>query len=127
MLLDDWGYGVTEARDGQEAWELLEQAAVSVDAVLLDVNMPRLGGEALLARLRRDYPSVQVIMMSSEADEVRRNALNLGASSFLVKPFRPAELRNHIDHALGVPLALPPAAIPSCARPPEQIRRMSSL
>jgi type IV pili sensor histidine kinase/response regulator len=138
MLLADWGFRVLEARDGQEAWELLQRASASfdagelareqnvIDAVLLDVNMPRLRGDALLVQLRRAYPGLPVIMMSSEADDVRNRVLSLGASSFLVKPFRPAELESHLTHALETPLALPQAAMLGFARAPEQLHRSSS-
>ena len=97
-LLTTWGYKTVEARDGQEALEKLDHA--SVDAVLLDVNMPRLRGDVLLAQLRKKRPELPVIIMSSEGGSVRENVLGLGASSFLVKPFRPAQLKDHITHAL---------------------------
>ncbi|MFT3924063.1 MAG: response regulator [Myxococcales bacterium] len=97
-LLADWGYDPMEAQDGLDALEKLEETPV--DAVLLDVNMPRLRGDALLARLREERPQLPVIIMSSEADSVRENVLGLGASSFLVKPFRPSQLKDHIKHAL---------------------------
>lgn len=97
-LLASWGYLVTEACDGHEALEMLRQ--YPVDVVLLDMNMPRLRGDALLARLRRERPGLPVIIMSSEGDGVRKKVLGLGASSFLTKPFRPAQLKDHIRHAL---------------------------
>ncbi len=98
-LLANWGYCVAEACDGQEALEKLRQ--VPVDAVLMDMNMPRLRGDALLARLRRERPDLPVIIMSSEGDGARMKVLRLGASSFLSKPFRPAQLKDHIRHALA--------------------------
>jgi DNA-binding response OmpR family regulator len=97
-LLTSWGYHVAEAQDGQDALEKLRE--VPVDAVLLDMNMPRLRGDALLARLRRERPALPVIIMSSEGDGARRRVLGLGASSFLMKPFRPAQLKDHINNAL---------------------------
>ena len=56
-LLASWGYLVTEASDGQEALEMLRQ--YPVDVVLLDMNMPRLRGDACLlacAGNARDCP-----------------------------------------------------------------------
>jgi DNA-binding response OmpR family regulator len=97
-LLTSWGYQVDEAFDGQDALEKLRVG--QVDAVLLDMNMPRLRGDALLARLRSERPKLPVIIMSSEGEGARKRALNLGASSFLLKPFRPAQLKDHITHAL---------------------------
>lgn len=98
-LLSSWGYEVTEAHDGQDALEKLRLA--SVDAVLVDINMPRLRGDALLACLRREQPALPVVIMSSDFMETTRTrVLDLGASSFLAKPFRPIQLKEHISQAL---------------------------
>jgi len=97
-LLASWGYQAIEAIDGQDALEKLRE--YSVDAVLLDMNMPRLRGDALLTRLRRERPGLPVVIMSSEGEGLRKRVLGLGASSFLSKPFRPAQLKDHIRHAL---------------------------
>jgi CheY-like chemotaxis protein len=97
-LLANWGYAVTEAHDGQDALEKL--AEITVDAVLLDVNMPRLRGDLLLARLREERPCLPVVIMSSDGQEVQARVLHLGATSFLTKPFGAAQLRDHITRAL---------------------------
>jgi two-component system chemotaxis response regulator CheY len=97
-LLASWGYHVVEAQDGLDALEKLH--GLSVDAVLLDMNMPRLRGDILLARLRRERPELPVIIMSSDGDTAKKRVMGLGASSFLSKPFRPAQLKDHITHAL---------------------------
>lgn len=96
-LLAEWGYEVSEACDGQDALEKLTQ--LSVDAMLLDVDMPRLRGDALLERLTCERPNLPVVIMSSDGQEVQTRVLDLGARSFLVKPFRPAQLKAHITHA----------------------------
>jgi CheY-like chemotaxis protein len=97
-LLASWGYQVTEAHDGRDALSKVHEQ--SFDAVLLDMNMPHLRGDVLLARLRHERPELPVIIMSSEGENARRRVLGLGASSFLAKPFRPAQLKDHIAHAL---------------------------
>jgi CheY-like chemotaxis protein len=96
-LLTDWGYEVSEAQDGQEALEMVAQ--LRVDAVLLDINMPRLRGDAVLAKLRERRPELPVVMMSSDGLDVQARLLDLGARSFLAKPFVPEELRDHIARA----------------------------
>jgi CheY-like chemotaxis protein len=94
-----WGYQVTEARDGRDALAKLQET--SFDAALLDMNMPHLRGDVLLARLRHERPQLPVIIMSSDGDIARRRVLGLGASSFLAKPFRPAQLKDHIAQVLS--------------------------
>jgi CheY-like chemotaxis protein len=97
-LLQDWGYDVTEAQDGVDA--LAKLAEFAFDAVLLDLNMPRLRGDAVLAQLRHERPDLPVIMMSSDGHEVRSRVLHLGARSFLTKPFSPPQLRDHVASVL---------------------------
>ena len=81
------GYQVITAKDGQEALELL--AGSQPNLLLLDIEMPRLDGYELLARLRRQGPfkHLPVAMLTSRAADIhRRHALELGADAYLVKP-----------------------------------------
>ena len=99
-LLASWGYEVIEAADGLAALDKLREAPV--DAVLVDINMPRLGGDGLLAQLRPKYPQLPVVIMSSDLRQgIQERMLRLGANSFLRKPFRPVQLQEHIAQALA--------------------------
>lgn len=98
-LLVAWGYAVCEARDGEEALAL--EAQIHIDAVLLDVHMPRLPGDAVLAVLRKRRPDLPVVMMSSDIGALQARVRELGARSFLSKPFAPTQLRHHISRALA--------------------------
>jgi len=85
-ILETAGYGVRTARDGVEALELLEQEID--DAVISDVNMPRMDGIALVREMRRrealrDMPVVLVTSLGSEKD--RRAGLESGANAYIVK------------------------------------------
>jgi DNA-binding NarL/FixJ family response regulator len=79
------------ARDGREALALT--AKRSPDVVLLDLNMPVLGGLEACAQLRRDHPETAVLVLTvSEEEPDLYAALRVGASGYLVKDMPPSEL-----------------------------------
>jgi two-component system, OmpR family, response regulator MprA len=85
------GYDVELAGDGVEALERL--AANGVDAVLLDVMMPRLDGLETCRRLRRDGNALPVLMLTArDAVSDRVAGLDAGADDYVVKPFALEEL-----------------------------------
>jgi two-component system KDP operon response regulator KdpE len=85
------GYVVEEVRDGEQAVRLFRERPC--DLVLLDVNMPGVGGIEACRRIRAAVPSVGIIMITvrdSEDDIIQ--ALEAGADDYLTKPFRVREL-----------------------------------
>lgn len=93
------GYEVDDARTGEEGLEKLRD--FRPDLILLDMNMPGMGGLAACAALRRDSSATAIIMLTvrnSEADKVR--ALDAGADDFVTKPFSTPELLARIRAAL---------------------------
>ncbi|MGE0552861.1 MAG: ATPase, T2SS/T4P/T4SS family [Gemmatimonadales bacterium] len=92
-LLERQGFTVVEARDGAEAITVVDQH--NPDIVILDLNLPRVDGYAVLAELRsreltRNLPVIVLTAKTDEDNEVR--VLELGADDFLTKPFRPRAL-----------------------------------
>ncbi|GAB6050865.1 hypothetical protein JCM16106_17140 [Hydrogenophilus islandicus] len=88
-LLERAGYRVALAKDGQEALETLE--TVSPDAILSDIEMPRMDGFELLRHLRArpQTRATPVIMITSRlADKHRTHAFELGANEYLGKPYQ---------------------------------------
>ena len=91
-------YEVNDARSGEEALEKLRREAV--DLVLLDMNMPGLGGIETCRLIRADS-EVAIVMLTvrdAEADQVE--ALDAGADDYITKPFRTQELLARIRAAL---------------------------
>src|SRR5208337_2408914 len=94
--LRSWGFGVTLAVNGTEAWRILEQPD-SPKLALLDWVLPDLDGIELCKRIRKADPSrpyVYVILLTS--NEGRQNmleAMQAGADDYLVKPFDELELK----------------------------------
>jgi two-component system KDP operon response regulator KdpE len=92
------GYEVDDARTGEEGLEKV--GAYHPDLVLLDINMPGMGGLATCEALRMDK-NIAIIMLTvrdSEADKVA--ALDAGADDFVTKPFSTPELMARIRAAL---------------------------
>jgi two-component system, chemotaxis family, chemotaxis protein CheY len=93
-----------EASNGQEALDLLRSEWV--DAILTDINMPRMDGEEFLRRLAADevYRSIPAIVISTDATHHRKERLlAIGARGYLSKPFLPETLRAELETTLGVP------------------------
>src|SRR5690242_8453716 len=73
---------VAEAADGNEALELIARHQPQV--VLMDITMPRLNGLEALARVRKDFPDVRVIMVSvHSSEEFVLQAIGGGAAGYL--------------------------------------------
>jgi two-component system, OmpR family, KDP operon response regulator KdpE len=85
------GYAVEEARDGEQAVRMFRER--QTDLVLLDINMPGIGGIEACRRIRAAVPSAGIIMITvREAEEDIIQALGAGADDYLTKPFRIREL-----------------------------------
>lgn len=99
------GYEVAVAKDGEQA---LTAANDMPDLILLDINMPKLDGFAVLERLKNDdrIKHIPVIMLTAQADvESRVRGLASGADDYLTKPFSPKELLARIERSIRVKAA----------------------
>jgi two-component system chemotaxis response regulator CheY len=95
------GYVMGSASDGIEALELMRQEPF--DAVILDVNMPRMNGLEFLENIKHDenLAAIPVIMLTTEGqDEDRDKAMALGATAYIVKPFKPTQLLSLLEEIL---------------------------
>ncbi len=92
------GYDVVSAADGEEA---LDKAATELpDAVILDLNLPRLSGLEVCKALR-EWSAVPIIVLSvRDAERDKVTALDLGADDYLTKPFGTDELLARLRVAL---------------------------
>jgi len=98
IILDALGHtAVTAAQSGEEGLALL-QAGLEPDLVILDMNMPGLGGIGTLPLLRRLRPEVPVLLSTGRADQ---SALALASAypgvTLLSKPFGLRELQKHLE------------------------------
>ena len=100
--LVELGFHVSEASRGEEALQMLR--TTTYDAVLLDVNMPGIGGVETLRRIRSFAPRLPILMLTvRDKEEEKVEALDLGADDYVTKPFGIQELlarvRAHLRRA----------------------------
>ena len=85
-FLEKKGYQAILARNGEEALMLFEREKPSL--VLLDIIMPGMDGTLVLKKMREIDPNIRIIMATGVRDEeMAREAIQSGASGYLVKPF----------------------------------------
>jgi two-component system, OmpR family, KDP operon response regulator KdpE len=97
--LDVLGFDVGEASNGEDG--LVRLRMVDYEAVLLDINMPGIGGIETCRRIRRIYTKMPILMLTvrdSEDDKVE--ALDAGADDYVTKPFQTRELVARIRAAV---------------------------
>ncbi len=98
--LMELGFQVAEASRGEEALQALRSSG-AFDAVLLDINMPGIGGIETLRRIRSIAPRLPVLMLTVRDDEEDKvEALDLGADDYVTKPFSTRELIARIRSAV---------------------------
>lgn len=99
-ILTNEGFDVVgEATDGLEACELATKLKPQV--VMLDIGLPKLTGIEVLKKIRAAGTPVRVVMVtSSPSTDHVREALDVGIDGFIVKPFNPATVGNHIRRAI---------------------------
>lgn len=90
-ILENSGYQVLEAINGDEALTMIDKHGPKIDLVLTDVVMPKVGGPELIARLRETNPGSKVLYMSGYTDRTVPLEQDAGAA-FIQKPFTPAQL-----------------------------------
>jgi two-component system response regulator FlrC len=90
------GQAVVAAAGGEEALQLLARQTVSL--VVSDVRMLPIDGIALLKEIRSRFPHLPVVLMTAFADVDRAvEAMRAGACDFLLKPFEPKALLDHVQ------------------------------
>src|SRR5579863_1211984 len=100
-LLEVDDHHVETASTGEEALEQV-QKGLRPDLVLMDLLMPGIDGLETLEQLRKLQPGVKVVMLSCVNDTKKVvQAIRLGATDYITKPFEKAELDKVIDQCLG--------------------------
>jgi DNA-binding response OmpR family regulator len=103
FVLQEEGYRVRVARDGQEALDAI--AAELPDLLLLDVMLPRLSGFEVCQRIRANpgWRGLRVVMLSAKGRDVEvQKGLALGADAYVTKPFAIDELLAEVARQLAL-------------------------
>ncbi len=101
-VLEDSGYQVLKAASGEQALEIFRDKFRNIDLVLMDLNMPGMGGSLCTREMITFDPSVRVLVASGYAANGHgKAALEFGAKDFISKPFQAqkllAKIRNFLD------------------------------
>ena len=103
------GFGIGEACSGEDALTVLRTA--SHDVVLMDLNMPGMGGVEACRRIRREFPQISILVLTvRDTEEDKVEALDAGADDYITKPFQVRELTARIRAVLRRTRNTPPAA-----------------
>jgi len=100
-ILENHGYRVLTAADGEEALLMYERCGHRIDLLISDVVMPRMRGPELAAHLRTRQPEMRVLFISGYSDPSIANQVVSAASHFLQKPFAAEALVRAVSDALG--------------------------
>ncbi|MCB1839665.1 MAG: sigma-54-dependent Fis family transcriptional regulator [Rhodospirillales bacterium] len=102
LLRRKLGFESIQAENGRQALDLLENNEnKKISLIILDLNMPIMGGMETLEIIHQKYPSLPVIMLTGNQDfELAIQAMKLGASDFLVKPYEGERLAVTVKNAL---------------------------
>lgn len=95
--ISQWGYSTVEAKDGEEAWERLQQDH-SPRILILDWLMPKIDGITLCERIRKEFTVQPFIILLTQMTGSNNTVkgLEAGADEFLPKPFNMAELHSRL-------------------------------
>jgi two-component system cell cycle sensor histidine kinase/response regulator CckA len=96
------GYNVLEAGGGEEALEIVKDAANKIDLIITDVVMPNMDGPTMVRNVKATHPDLPVIFMSGYAEEAfRRNDQSSEDIHFLPKPFGLKQLAAKVKEVLS--------------------------
>lgn len=102
FLLEQAGYQIRVAHDGQEALEAVQRQPP--DLVLLDVMLPRLSGFDVCQKIRENpaWQHMRIVMLTAKGREVEvSKGLALGADAYITKPFSTQELLAQVRDLLA--------------------------
>ncbi len=105
-FLEENGFRVFQARDGEEAVRIYERNRNEIDVVLSDMGLPKLGGWEAFQKMKEINPDVKSILASGYLDPVlRTEMIKAGAVDFIQKPYVPEiileRIRGIIDSKRG--------------------------
>lgn len=82
------GYCVLSASDGAQAVEIYRHDKPRIDAVLLDIRLPKIAGDEVFRRMKEENPAIKVVMASGFLEPQIKTEMNLtGINRFVNKPY----------------------------------------
>ncbi len=100
-ILENSGYRIIKANDGEEAMRLFDENKDEIKLVLTDMGLPKIGGFEAFQKMKAIKPGVKVILASGYLDsKVRSQMLEAGAEDFVQKPYDLIEIMSRIREIL---------------------------
>lgn len=97
--LSIFNYEAMSASDGLDALKKYESG--EFELIITDINMPELDGIGLIKEIRKKNQDIPIIVLTTESeDDIKTEALEIGADGWLVKPFQPPQLLSMIRELL---------------------------
>ncbi len=101
FILEDEGYVITTASNGEAALEKILDANMYFDMVITDIQMPGLNGLQLIRRIRDSGLALPVIVITGYGDKkTLKELIKIGCDDFLDKPFEPEDLQHIVGEVL---------------------------
>lgn len=99
-MLTDLGYTVEAVHDGLEAIDKLKSSSEKFSLVILDMNMPRLGGKETFSAIKRLFPDLKVLICTAYSDSMLDNDFMKSIDGFLQKPYTIQEMAYKVREVL---------------------------
>jgi CheY-like chemotaxis protein len=99
-MLEAGGFTVVMATNGAEALDRLAAGVHDIDIVLSDVTMPEMNGIDLSYKIREQYPTMPVAIVSGDVSELERSIIGRAGVPFIKKPFHAESLYSAVREAI---------------------------
>lgn len=99
IVLEQAGFTTESASDGESGLAKAERTAVEL--ITVDVGLPDIDGNEVVARLRQSYTGTIVMISARSSNADMAAGLAAGVDAYLTKPFRPRKLRSDLDTILA--------------------------
>jgi DNA-binding NtrC family response regulator len=100
-MLERHGYRTVCAESGEQAIDIVQRGQETIDMVVLDINMPGMGGQKCLEKLLEIAPTIKVIISTGYlSDGLTKKTMETGAVNFIAKPYRLEELLDKVREVL---------------------------
>jgi CheY-like chemotaxis protein len=102
--LEQQGYQLYHAADGDAAIRLIEGLTIPPDLLISDLMLPKIGGRELARRVRQSLPALPILFISGYSPDAANQPGDVGSDEILLqKPFTPSALAGRVADMLGAP------------------------
>ncbi len=104
LTMNQAGFTTHLAEDGVQGVEVLKEMSPAPDAIITDINMPRMDGFEFIVAVRKieEFRAIPILVLTTEsAPELKQRARDAGATGWIVKPFQPKKLIRALQMVTG--------------------------